>query len=91
MLRRPILSSTNLGSAVDSPRGLTRKEAATMTGLSPSSFDKARREGLYPSPTLPGGRYDRKLIEHTMDTLSGIGSGRNDNALDEWRSRHGSR
>jgi hypothetical protein len=53
-------------------RGLSRLEVAALTGLSPTGFDKARREGKYPGPTLPGGRYDRSLLEKTMDRMSGL-------------------
>ena len=55
-------------------RGLSRVEAAAYAGLSPSAFSAARRESIYPNPTLPGGRYDRKLLDEAMDRLSGIGS-----------------
>ena len=54
------------------PRGLSRTQAAALTGLSPTTFDKARREGKYPGPTLPGGRWDRKVIEKAMDRSSGL-------------------
>jgi hypothetical protein len=54
------------------PRGLSRRGAAALTGLSPTAFDKARREGNYPGPTLPGGKYDRNLIEKAMDHLSAL-------------------
>ena len=37
------------------PRGLNKAQASALTGLSPTAFDKARREGKYPGPTLPGG------------------------------------
>jgi hypothetical protein len=56
------------------PRGLPRAEAAAYVGLSPSAFSAARREGKYPNPTLPGGRYDRRLLDEVMNRLSGIGS-----------------
>jgi hypothetical protein len=56
------------------PRGLPRAEAAAYVGLSPSAFSAARPEGKYPNPTLPGGRYDRRLLDEVMNRLSGIGS-----------------
>jgi hypothetical protein len=72
------------------PRGLCRVEAAAYFGLSPSAFDKARREGKIPGPTLPGGRYDFLLLEQHMNKVSGI---RPDPApsspLEEWKKRHG--
>jgi len=54
------------------PRGLTRKQAAIFFGLSLSGFDKARREGKIPLPTLPGKRYDMQLLQAAMNTMSGI-------------------
>jgi hypothetical protein len=68
------------------PRGLSRREVAALAGLSPTAFDKARREGKYPGPTLPGGRYDRNLIEKAMDRLSGLNDSRgpSESADDSW-------
>jgi hypothetical protein len=72
-------------------RGLDRREAAAFVGLSPTAFDKARRENRYPPPTLPGGRYDRRLLDDTMDRLSGIRDGDEFiSPLDGWRNRRGS-
>jgi hypothetical protein len=70
-------------------RGLDRREAAAFVGLSPTAFDKARRENRYPPPTLPGGRYDRRLLNTTMDRLSGL---RDEpiSLLDGWRKGRGS-
>jgi hypothetical protein len=74
------------------PRGLSRTEAAAYVGLSPSGFSAARRAGKYPGPTLPGGRYDRTLLDQAMDRLSGIVS-KSDvmTPLDSWRGSRGSR
>jgi hypothetical protein len=70
-------------------RGLTLKQAATVAGLSVSSFKKAQREGKYPRPTLPGKRYDRCLLEVAMNRLSGIESAGGSTPLDKWREvRH---
>jgi len=54
------------------PRGITRRQAAIFFGLSLSGFDKARREGKIPLPTLPGKRYDMQLLQVAMNTMSGI-------------------
>jgi hypothetical protein len=51
-------------------RGLDRREAAAFVGLSPTAFDKARRENRYPPPTLPGGRYDHHHVEKAIPTNS---------------------
>ena len=71
------------------PRGLSRNEAAGFAGVSVSSFDKARREGKFPNPTLPGKRFDLRLLQAAMDLLSGISTG--DEALsplDEWIAKN---
>jgi hypothetical protein len=68
------------------PRGLTRERASAFVGLSPAAFDKARSEGKYPGPTLPGGRYDLVLLQASMDRLSGlIPEGEATSPLDAWR------
>jgi hypothetical protein len=67
------------------PRGLMRSEAAALAGLSPSGFDKARRDGRYPDATLPGGRYDRKLIENAMDRASGLEDSGKPSEDDTWK------
>jgi hypothetical protein len=71
-------------------RGMSSKQAANFYGLSMSSFQKAKRDGKIPKPTLPGGRYDRRLLEMEMDRLSGISESEPLSPLDEWRKRHGS-
>jgi hypothetical protein len=66
-------------------RGRTRVEVAAKFGLSLSSFDKWKHKiGLY--PTLPGGRYDDRLVEKIMDSLSGISTSKETTPLDEWRA-----
>ena len=68
------------------PRGLTRKQAAAFHGLSVSGFDKGRREGKIPGPTLPGGRYDLQLLQTSMDRLSGIvAENTNSSLLEAWK------
>ena len=72
------------------PRGLKREIAAAFVGLSPTGFDAARRQGKYPAPTLPGGCYDRILLERAMDNLSGIAPETEaPGALDLWRQNRG--
>jgi predicted site-specific integrase-resolvase len=68
---------------------MSGKEAANLYGLSMSAFQKARREGKIPRPTLPGKRYDRILLEMEMNKLSGIIESES-KPLDEWRKRNGS-
>jgi hypothetical protein len=54
------------------PRGLTRDQAAAYCGVSAARFDQGRERGEYPQPTLPAGRYDRRLIDLALDRLSGL-------------------
>jgi hypothetical protein len=79
----------------DSPprivRGLTRKQAAAFFGLCTSAFDKFKREGKIPAPTLPGKRYDLQLLQATMDRFSGISTGDGLSPLETWRKRRGTR
>jgi hypothetical protein len=72
-------------------RGATRRQAAALHDLSLSGFDKARREGKIPGPTLPGRRYDLQLLHANMNRLSGIsttGNGGLSSPLEHWRARH---
>lgn len=74
------------------PRGLHREAAAAYVGLSPSGFDQARLRKDYPNPTLPGGRYDVRLLDLAMDRLSGIlCASEVSSPLDAWRAGHGAR
>jgi hypothetical protein len=79
-------SPKNLPSDI-APRGLTAKQAAKdLYGISLSGFYKERREGRIPGPTLPGGRYDRKLLEAEMDRQSGITNTRTLSPLEQWKA-----
>ena len=72
-------------------RALTRAEAAQMAALSPAAFDKARKAGKYPDPTLPGGRFDLKLMHVAMNRHSGLVDDALVSPLEQWRrSRAGS-
>jgi excisionase family DNA binding protein len=75
--------------AARNKRGMTCKEAAELYGLPLSTFYKARREGRIPGPTLPGRRYDRRLLEINMDKQSGICQVASLSPLEEWRKRCG--
>jgi hypothetical protein len=82
-----IFSNTTQAPPAIPPRGLSRTQAAAYVGLSPSAFDAARRAGIYPNPTLPGGRYDRQLLDEVMSRLSGIAlKSEGVSALDWWRA-----
>lgn len=68
-------------------RGLTREEAAAYVGLSAGGFDTARQEGVYPEPTLPGRRWDRRLLDHALDRLSGLTQAASDDPYVDWKAR----
>jgi predicted DNA-binding transcriptional regulator AlpA len=53
-------------------RGLTAKEAAEFCGVAEPTFRKYVHEGKYPRPTLPGKRWDRRLLDKWMDEKSGL-------------------
>jgi len=73
-------------------RGLTLEQAAALVGLSKSGYNKRKRTGDYPGPTLPGKRYDRHLLEAAMDRMSGIrNEGEASTPLDDWRASRGAR
>ena len=68
------------------PRGLTLDQAAAFAGLSKSGYNRRRRMGDYPGPTLPGKRYDLRLLEAAMDRLSNIQKeGEVSSPLENWR------
>ena len=69
-------------------RGLTRQQAAKdIFGLKLSTFDKYRKLGIIPGPTLPGGRYDSQLMQATADRMSGISAAAAPlSPLEQWRA-----
>ena len=72
-----------------SPRLLTRQQAAAYCGVTPDTFDVYRRRGIVPDPIPGTSRWDRKLIDIWLDRASGIAS-ETTSSLDEWRTRrHG--
>jgi hypothetical protein len=72
------------------PRGLTLDQAATFVGLSASGFKKRQKIGDYPMPTLPGKRYDLRLLETAMDRMSDIQTASELSPLEAWKaSRRG--
>lgn len=80
-------SNTTQFNPATTPRGLSREQAATYVGLSLSGFADARKKGIYPNPTLPGGRYDRHLLDEVMSRLSGINPKSEPlSALEKWRA-----
>jgi predicted site-specific integrase-resolvase len=70
------------------PRAMTSQEAADFFRLKLSTFYKYRKLGIIPGPTLPGGRYDRQLLEASMDRRSEIKAPTATvSDLDQWMAR----
>jgi excisionase family DNA binding protein len=55
------------------PRGLSRTEAATYIGVSPSYFDQMVKDGRMPQPIRIGSRvvWDKWEIDEAFDALRG--------------------
>ena len=53
------------------PRGLSRAEAASYIGLSPSKFDELVRDGRMPPPAPVDGRriWDREALDGAFEAL----------------------
>ncbi len=86
------MSSYSSPSAVDiEPRGITIAQASKYVGLSESAFKVARERGIYPKPTLPGGRIDFILLKLAMDRLSGIHRNEPNDPLADWEARRHAR
>ncbi len=74
----------------ESPRLMTRSEAAGYCGLSPEGFSSWISSGKLPPP-LPGTRrWDRRALDLSLDRLSGMTQSDASpvSALDERRARH---
>ncbi len=72
---------------MQSPRLLTRQQAAAYCSISLETFDDYRRRGIVPDPVDGTARWDRKLIDQWLDRASGIKSEKLD-PLDEWRAEN---
>lgn len=71
---------------LQSPRLLTKNEAAAYCGVTTDTFDDYRRRAIVPDPVPGTNRWDRKLIDLWLDRASGIAS-QTTTSLDEWRAR----
>ena len=71
---------------LQSPRLLTRQQAAAYCSVSLETFDDYRRRGIVPDPVTGTARWDRKLIDLWLDRASGIASD-TVTPLDEWRAQ----
>jgi predicted DNA-binding transcriptional regulator AlpA len=71
---------------LQSPRLLTKQEAASYCGITRDTFDDYRLRGIVPGPIFGTNRWDKKKIDLWLDTASGIAS-QTTSSLDEWRTR----
>jgi predicted DNA-binding transcriptional regulator AlpA len=64
-------SDLNLVRARIEPRGLSRVEAATYVGVSPSLFDQMVKDGRMPKPKRINSRtvWDRKRLDEAFEAL----------------------
>ncbi len=71
---------------LQTPRLLTRQQAAAYCGVTPETFDDYRRRGIVPSPISGTNKWDRKLIDSWLDKASGI-EANTETSLDGWRAK----
>ncbi len=71
---------------LQTPRLLSRQQAAAYCGVSPETFDDYRRRGIVPGPISGTNRWDRKLIDLWLDKASGIDTN-TETSLDDWRAK----
>ncbi len=71
---------------LQTPRLLSRQQAAAYCGVSLETFDDYRRRGIVPGPISGTNRWDRKLIDMWLDKASGIDAN-TETSLDEWRAK----
>ena len=65
--------------SAETPRGLSRKDAAAYAGCdSLSAFNNWIRRGILPGPIPGTHRWDRKAIDWALDKASGL-----ENSMDE--------
>lgn len=70
---------------LQTPRLLSRQQAAAYCSVSLETFDDYRHRGIVPDPIIGTNRWDRKLIDIWLDKASGIASA-TVTSLDTWRA-----
>ena len=70
---------------LQTPRLLSRQQAAAYCGVGLETFDDYRRRGIVPGPISGTNRWDRKLIDMWLDKASGL-EANTETSLDEWRA-----
>jgi len=66
-------------------RLLTREEVAAYCRLSPQGFSQWVKIGRLPGPISGTARWDLRAIDAALDSLSGIGSNKEEDAFDKWK------
>ena len=70
---------------LQTPRLMSRQQAAAYCSVSLETFDDYRRRAIVPDPIIGTSRWDRKLIDIWLDKASGITSV-TATSLDTWRA-----
>lgn len=73
---------------INSPRLLSRAQAAAYCSLSLQGFSQWVKQGRLPRPILGTARWDRKAIDAALDALSGIETSETVSPLDQWKNKH---
>jgi hypothetical protein len=79
-MKRPPLSDLGI-----SPRLLSRAEAAVYCGLSCQGFSEWVKSGRLPESIVGTARWDLRAIDAALDSLSGIGSYKEEDTFDKWK------
>jgi|SRR5450759_226351 hypothetical protein len=66
-------------------RLLTREEAAAYCRLSPQGYSQWVKIGRLPGPIAGTARWDLRAIDTALDSLSGIGPNKEEDAFEKWK------
>lgn len=73
----------------DTPRTLSRQQAAEYLGLTPAGFDVWVRKGILPPPIAGTRRWDRKAIDAALDKSSGLAEQSDEDPFEKWKRESG--
>lgn len=76
-----------MGAQDNTPRCLTREQAAEYCGLTPEGFSAWQRQGIVPGPIPGTKRWDRKALDAALDRASGLrhAEAEPENPWEAWR------
>lgn len=76
-------------SATQKPLTITRTEASTMCGLTPSGFDVWVRKGIVPGPVAGTRRWSVAALEHALNGMPEAGGSDADAIFARWLRENG--